>query len=73
MSTHPSVIKAFCASAVKNGTMDAVFAQARADLFADFTDSEDTLKRDQIWATFRALQKVEGLLQGYAIHEPEVI
>lgn len=73
MSVHPSVIKAFCASAVKNGTMDAAFAQARADLFADFMDSEDAMKRDQIWAIFRALQKVEGLLQGYAINEPELV
>lgn len=72
MSAHPELIQQFCKQAIANGVLDSVFRQARTDLLADWEDCEDTLKRDQLWHTLRALQKIYGIMQGYSHAAPEV-
>ena len=72
MSAHPDLIQQFCTQGIENGVLDATFKQARSDLLADWEDCEDTLKRDQLWHTLRALQKVYGIMQGFSMAAPEV-
>lgn len=72
MAVHPELIQRFCAQSIENGVLDATFVQARLDLFRDWENENDTMKRDQIWSTLKALQKVHGIMSAYSQAAPEV-
>lgn len=72
MSVHPDLIQQFCIQAIENGVLDATFKQARADLFIEWEDAEDTQKRDLIWSKLWGLQKAYGILRGYSEYAPDV-
>lgn len=72
MAVHPELIRQFCTQSIENGVLAATFVQARLDLFRDWENENDTMKRDQIWSTLKALEKVWGIMQGFSMGAPQV-
>lgn len=69
---HPELIQQFCTQAIENGTLKAAMDQARKDLFRDWCDEPDKQRQDTIHSTMKALEKVQGIMEGFSMHAPEV-